>query len=509
MRMDMELQKLMEGLQYAVIQYPERARMLSVTKLVCDSRDAVPGAVFVCLKGIRSDGHRWIYEACEKGAAAVVVERLVLDGGILSFPKGAVVILVKDTREAFAEMSAAWFSYPAGKLKLIGVTGTKGKTTVTWMIWKMLQAAGIRAGLIGTIVCVIGEKEIPAKNTTPDAFTICEYFARMIEAGCEYAVMEVSSQGVKQKRIEGIPFEVGVFTNLGEDHIGPGEHADAEEYRYYKALFFQQCRVGIGNLDDRQCGYMFRRTNCKKYGFTCQGRKSFSERQDESHSGRILTAEDICVKETKDGPVTEFTVDGTRFSMQMPGRFNVYNALAALQTVRCLGLDISRMAGILAKLQVRGRMERIWLDRSIACYIDYAHNAMSLAQALKTLRGYHPARILLVFGCGGNRAKSRRSEMGETAGRLADLTILTSDNPRFEDPEAIIRDIEEGMKKSGGSYRIIADRREAVAEAIAEAGERDVVLIAGKGHEDYQEVCGVRTPMDDRELIHEAMNRRI
>lgn len=490
----MKLQKLISGLQYAVIRTPQPIENVRISKIVYHSHDVVPGALFVCVKGSANDGHAYVETACRRGAVVVVVEKLVFNGKMLPFPEGVTVLLVKDTREALARMGAVYFEHPARHLKVIGVTGTKGKTTVTWMIYRMLKEAGRRVGLIGTIEHIVGEKRIPAGNTTPESFTIQEYFAKMVEAGCEYAVMEVSSQGIKQKRIEGIPFEVGVFTNFGEDHVGPGEHSCMGEYRYYKSLLFRQCRIGIGNLDDIQCSYMFRRTLCDKYGFTCQKNRK---------NKRILCAERIRFEK---GPATTFYVNGIKYVLGMPGMFNVYNALAALQTIQSLGLDIRTMKSVLAAMQVRGRMERIFMGENIACYIDYAHNAMSLQNVLSTLRCYQPERILLVFGCGGNRTKSRRLEMGETAGRLAHLTFLTSDNPRFEEPEQIIHDIEEGMKKTRGSYRIIMDRREAVRAAVEEAKCGDVVLIAGKGHEDYQEIRGVKFPMDDRELVAEAMN---
>ena len=495
----MKLQKLFACLQYEVIQTPAPVSEMEVPGIVYDSRKAYAGSMFVCLKGALEDGHAYIDEACAKGAAFVVVEKMVLHGEMLRFPEHVTVLLVKDTREALAYISAAWFGYPAAKLKIIGVTGTKGKTTVMNMIYRILSGTGHKTGLIGTIENIMGDEKISSRNTTPESFTIHEYFAKMVEAGCEYAVIEVSSQGIRQKRIEGIEFLIGVFTNFGEDHIGPGEHASLGEYRYYKSLLFRQCEIGIGNLDDIQCQYMFRRTSCRKYGFTCQGRKDGA-----SH---ILQAEKIHFLMGENGPETRFEVSGISCCLEMPGMFNVYNALAALQTVQCLDIDIHSAKEILAKVQVHGRMERVYTDRNIVCYIDYAHNAMSLQNVLVTLKIYNPRRVILVFGCGGNRAKSRRTEMGETAGRLADLTIITSDNPRFERPERIIADIVEGMKRTEGRYEVISDRREAVSAALKMAENGDVVLIAGKGHETYQEVEGIRYPMDDRELVKEAIKK--
>lgn len=494
----MRLKKLLGHLEYAVIQGAEKLGELTIQRVVYDSRKAGRGDLFVCLSGANTDGHRFIGEAAQKGASAFVVEKLVLKGKALRFPANAVVILVRDSREALAHISAVYFGNPAAKLKIIGVTGTKGKTTVTCMIRTLLERAGHKTGLIGTIETVIGEERIPSENTTPESFTIQEYFAKMVEEECEYAVMEVSSQGMKQKRVEGISFLAAVFTNFGEDHIGPGEHETMEEYRYYKSRLFRVCQIGIGNLDDLQCSYMFRHAKCEKYGYTCQ-KDFFSLLSGKKE--KVFAAEQIRFQMENGTPVTCFRVRGEEFCLQMPGLFNVYNALAALTTVHALGITVPGMAGALREMKVRGRMELVTTDKNIACYIDYAHNAMSLAQALTTVREYQPGRIILVFGCGGNRSISRRTEMGEVAGRLADLTVITSDNPRFEEPGKIMEDIRAGMEKTEGEFCMVEDRGEAIRFALREARQGDVVLIAGKGHETYQEIRGVKYPMDDRELV--------
>jgi len=494
----MRLKKLLEQLEYAFIQPADEFETMEIQKVVYDSRKAGKGDLFVCLSGLRADGHAFIREASEKGVSVFVVEKLVQSGEMLRFPAKATVILVKDSREALAHISAAYFGNPADKLKIIGVTGTKGKTTVTWLLHTLLEGAGHKSGLIGTIETIIGKEKIPSENTTPESFTIQEYFAKMVEEGCEYAVMEVSSQGIKQKRVEGISFLAAVFTNFGEDHIGPGEHENVEEYRYYKSRLFRQCRIGIGNLDDLQCSYMFRHARCEKYGYTCQ-KDYFSYLSDRKE--KVLTAERIHFQVEQGVPVTYFSVCGEEFVLQMPGLFNVYNALAALQTLHVLGMNIFERKEEIRLVNVRGRMELVSTQKNIACYIDYAHNAMSLKEVLMTIRSYHPRRIILVFGCGGNRSASRRTEMGETAGRLADLTVITSDNPRFEKPDEIMEDIREGLRRTKGDYRMVEDRREAVRFALDEARPGDVVLIAGKGHETYQEIQGVKYHMDDRELV--------
>lgn len=498
----MKLCVLLEKIQHAVIKMPGSEEEMEIRGITCNSQKAEENSLFVCIQGSRSDGHEYIEEAGRRGASCVLVEKLVSGGRMLKFPEHMAVILVKDTREALAGISSIWFGNPAGQLKVIGVTGTKGKSTVAVMIREMLESLGEKCGLIGTIENDLGNEVVTSPNTTPDAFTIQEYFAKMIEAGCHYVVMEVSSQGIKQHRIDGIWFEIAVFTNFGEDHIGPGEHASLGEYRYYKSRLFEQCRIGIGNLDDVQCSYMFQRKCCAKYGFTCREK----ERQERGvRNSHVLTAEKIQFLIEGGELKTVFYADNRKYELALPGKFNVYNALAALQTVSCLGFDREKAGDVLKHLTVRGRMEQVDAGGDFLCYIDYAHNAMSLEEVLKMLKIYGPERILLVFGCGGNRAGSRRGRMGKVAGELADLTIITSDNPRWEDPVKIMADIEDGIRETSGVYQMIPDREDAVRFAVEMARRGDILLIAGKGHENYQEIQGIRYPMDDRELVRKAI----
>ena len=504
----MKLWVLLEKVQHAVIKMPEAEEEMEIRAITCDSRKAEENSLFVCIQGNQADGHDYIEEAGRRGASCILVEKLVSGGRMLKFPEYAAVILVKDTREALARISSIWFENPASHLKVIGVTGTKGKSTVAVMIRQMLESLGEKCGLIGTIENHLGNEVVTSPNTTPDAFTIQSYFAKMVEAGCHYVVMEVSSQGIKQHRIDGIWFEIAVFTNFGEDHIGPGEHASLGEYRYYKSLLFEQCSIGIGNLDDAQCGYMFQRKTCRKYGFCCQEKEWCGCEKKELDGWKkrhVMMADRLQFLKENGELKTIFYVDEKRYELTLPGRFNVYNALAALQSVRCLGFDPEKAGKILAKLRVRGRMERVAAGEGISCYIDYAHNAMSLQEVLSTLRLYRPERILLVFGCGGDRAGSRRTKMGRVAGKFVDLTIITSDNPRWEDPERIIGEIVDGIRETNGRYRVIQDRAEAIRLAAELTQPGDVLLIAGKGHENYQEIRGVRYPMDDRQLVREAV----
>ena len=505
----MRLVSLLTCLEYAVIQSAIPADELMITGISYDSRTTEKGNLFVCLRGYENDGHKYIQEAVGKGAEAVMIESLTGDGELLLLPRGTTVILVEDTREALAYLAAAWFRYPARKLSIIGVTGTKGKTTVSNLLKSVLEAKGKNCGYIGTIGVQIAKKSYPIKNTTPESFTIHQYFAKMVEAGCEYVVMEVSSQGMKYKRVEGICFEAAIFTNFGEDHIGQGEHESMEEYRHCKAMLFRQCKIGIGNVDDAEFPYMLANPPCVKYGFgLSKNRRMWVGRSDYPDSQQVLLAEGIRFVNGSGGPCTRFCAGNQEYALSLAGVFNVYNSLAVLQTLNALKLldemDEKQAGNIFLTGTVAGRMERVLAEKNIACYVDYAHNAMSLEQALNALRSYGPGRIITVFGCGGNRAKSRRTQMGNVSGSLSDLTIITSDNPRFESPAHIMEDIEEGVKETGGRYQMIEERSAAIRQALCLAVSGDIILVAGKGHEQYQEIEGVKFPMDDRILIEEA-----
>ena len=482
----MKLTKLLERLEYKVVRGSDQ---IEVTELINDSRKVSEGSVFVCISGAVSDGHSYVAEVAEKGAAAVVVE---ID---VEAPEGLTVIRVEDTRYALALMSASYFDYPAEKLKVIGITGTKGKTTTTYMVKSILEEVGHKVGLIGTIEALIGDRAIPASNTTPESYTIQNYFAQMVEAGCDSVVMEVSSQGLMLHRTAGIPFEIGIFTNLGEDHIGPNEHKDFEDYKRCKGLLFKQCRIGIGNVDDQWFADVFRGATCRVETF------GFSEKADL----RAVDVEHISrpgylgVKYHVTG-LMDFDVE-----IDIPGEFSVYNSLTAIAVCRHFDVPVEKIQKALKVAKVKGRIEMVKVSDEFTLMIDYAHNAMSLESLLRTLRDYEPGRIVTVFGCGGNRSRTRRYEMGEVSGKLSDFTIITSDNPRFEEPQAIIDDIITGIKKTDGKYIDICDRKEAIRYAIRHGQPGDVIILAGKGHETYQEIRGVKYDMDDRVLIREVL----
>lgn len=482
----MKLDKLLERLQYEVVQGSDETE---ITTLVNDSRKVEAGSVFVCISGAVSDGHRFAADVAAKGAAAVVVEKDV------EVPSDVTVIKVADTRYALALMSAAYFGYPADKLKIIGITGTKGKTTTTYMIRSILEGVGHKVGLIGTIEAIIGDETIPAANTTPESYTIHEYFSRMVEAGCDSVVMEVSSQGLMLHRTAGIPFEIGIFTNLGKDHIGPNEHKDFEDYKRCKAMLFKQCRLGIANVDDKYFPDLFKDATCRveTFGFSKDADLRAEDVELVSRPGYLGVAYHVA-------GLMDFDVE-----IDIPGTFSVYNSLTAIAVCRHFGVPVEKIKEALKKAKVKGRIEMIKVSDEFTLMIDYAHNAMSLESLLTTLKEYHPKRLVCLFGCGGNRSKDRRYEMGEVSGRLADLTIITSDNPRFEEPQAIIDDIKTGIGKTDGKYVEICDRKEAIKYAIQHGQPGDVIVLAGKGHEDYQEIKGVKYPMDERVLIAEVL----
>jgi UDP-N-acetylmuramoyl-L-alanyl-D-glutamate--2,6-diaminopimelate ligase len=462
---------------------------VNVNELVYNTAKVTKECMFVCIKGAAFDSHDAAAQAAEGGAVVIVAERPV------QVPEGTTVVLVSDTRYALALISAAYFDYPARKLRVIGITGTKGKTTTTFMIRSILEHAGIRTGLIGTIETIIGERHIPACNTTPESYTIQEYFAQMVGAGCQVVVMEVSSQGLKLNRTAGIPFEIGIFTNLAPDHIGPNEHESFEEYMECKGRLFRQCKVGIANVDDAHCMQVMEGHTCtlETYGFSGEADLKASDMELVSRPGYLG------VKYNVSG-LMNFPVE-----IDLPGKFSVYNSLVAIAVCRHFDIPREDMIAALKVAETRGRIEKIMVSDDFTLMIDYAHNAMSLESLLTTLKEYHPKRLVCLFGCGGNRSRMRRFEMGEVSGRLADLTVITSDNPRFEEPQAIIDDIRTGMEKTDGKYVEIIDRKEAIRYCIKHGQPGDVIVLAGKGHEDYQEIKGVKYPMDERVLIQEVL----
>ncbi len=482
----MQIAKLLEKLDYTLL---SGSIDTEITTLVYDSRKVVEGSVFVCISGTVRDAHDFIPDVVGKGAVAVIVEKNV------AIPEGVTIVKVENSREALAYMAAAYFDYPAEKLKTVGITGTKGKTTTTYMVKSILDSAGIKTGLIGTIETIIGEKRIPSANTTPESYIVQEYFYEMVEAGLDAVVMEVSSQALMLHRVSGFTFDVGVFTNLEPDHIGENEHKDFEDYMHCKSLLFQQCRLGIFNGDSEHVEGILKGHTCEvqTYGYG---------------DGNDLRAENVELKTEHGALGVCYHVGGLMnfdVEVNVPGSFSVYNSLTAIAICNYFGVEVDKIKEAMLHVSVKGRIEIVPVTKRYTLMIDYAHNAMALESLLTTLREYEPGRLVCLFGCGGNRAKSRRYEMGEVSSKLADLTVVTSDNPRNEEPMDIINDILIGVHKAKGEYVTIPDRKEAIAYCMENAQDGDIIVLAGKGHEDYQEIKGVKHHMDERELIAEII----
>ncbi len=459
-----------------------------ISEIQVDSRKVSSNCLFVCIKGANSDGHQFISQVIRDGCTALIVE----DG--VEVPQGITVIRVQNTREALAKVSAAYYGHPARKLQTIGITGTKGKTTTTYMIRSMLESVQLKTGLIGTIEVIIGDQHIPANNTTPESILVQQYFYEMVQAGCTHVVMEVSSQGLMLHRVSGFTFDYGIFTNLESDHIGPNEHKDFEDYLQCKSILFKHCKCGIANFDDEHTKRILEGNHCEtiiQYGF---------------QNGADILAGNISLERQNGEIGISFPVSGLvndTFVVNAPGRFSAYNAMAALTVAYHLGVDHEQIKRGLKSIHVKGRVEPVSVSDDFTMLIDYAHNAMSLKSLLLTIKEYDPGRLVVLFGCGGNRSRDRRFEMGEISSNIADLTIVTSDNPRFEEPKAIIEDILTGVKKGTGEYVMIEDRKEAIKYAITHAKKGDIIILAGKGHETYQEIKGIKYDMDERVMIRE------
>lgn len=482
----MKLVQLLERLEYTCLQGTTEQE---ITKVEADSRKAGEGSLFICIRGAVADGHTFVPAVVAQGTKAIVSEEP------LKVPEDVTVILVKDTRYAMAVIAAAYYGYPGDELKVIGITGTKGKTTTTYMVKSILENAGYKVGLIGTIETIIGDTVIPSANTTPESLLVQKYFRQMLDAGCDCAVMEVSSQGLMLHRTAGFTFEIGIFTNIEPDHIGPNEHTSFEHYLECKKMLLRQCKIGIVNRDDEHFEQMVEGHTCKleTYGFS-------QEADLRAVDARLVTGKGTLGIAYQLEGLLHFPVE-----IDLPGKFSIYNSLTAIAICRHFQVSEENICKALKVAKVKGRIEMVKVSDEFTLMIDYAHNAMSLESLLTTLKEYRPHRLVCLFGCGGNRSRDRRFEMGEVSGRLADLTIITSDNPRNEEPQEIIDDIKVGISKTKGNYVEIIDRKEAIAYAIHHGEPGDIIVLAGKGHEDYQEIKGKKYPMDERVLIADIL----
>ncbi|HIR85362.1 MAG TPA: UDP-N-acetylmuramoyl-L-alanyl-D-glutamate--2,6-diaminopimelate ligase [Candidatus Galloscillospira excrementavium] len=449
---------------------------------VCyDTRELAPGELFVALPGYKTDGHRFLAEAVEKGARAAVCQRAPAAPGPW--------IVVPDARAALAVLSANWFGHPAEELNVLAVTGTNGKTTTTYLLKSVLERVlGARVGLIGTNQNLIGDTALPAHRTTPESWEVQKLLREMADGGCTWAVMEVSSHALVLHRVDGIPFRAGIFTNLTRDHLD--FHGTMEAYRDAKGLLFRQCGTAVLNLDDEAGRYFAQTVSVPKY--------TYSENKDAAD----LTAKNLRLFPDR----VEFeavTLGGiSRVRLPIPGGFSIYNALGVIACTQALGLPLAEVAAALGEAKgVKGRIEVVPTPAPYTVLIDYAHTPDALVNILTTARDFTAGRLICLFGCGGDRDRTKRPIMGSIAGELADVAVVTSDNPRTEDPEAIIGDILSGMEGSGAKRLVEPDRRSAIRLALSLGQAGDVIVLAGKGHETYQEVDGVQHHLDEREEV--------
>ncbi len=446
-----------------------------------DSRKTKPGDLFVAMEGYETDGHKFISMAVEKGAAYVLCQRK---------PEAEIpYVLTGDSRAALAQVGKNWYGDPAASMTLIGVTGTNGKTTTTYLLKDVLeQAAGAKVGLIGTNQNMIGSEAVPTERTTPESFELQGLFRRMADAGCTHVVMEVSSHALYLKRVDGIRFAAGIFTNLTQDHLD--FHGTMENYCGAKALLFRRCEAGIYNADDPWSAQIMDGATCRKV--------SVSE-----HSGDLVAQN---IQLSAEGVSFEAVSAGERVPIHLgiPGGFMVYNALGVLAAAQALGVPLADSAQVLRRsAHVKGRVEVVPTPWDYTVLIDYAHTPDALENVLASIRGFAKGRTVVLFGCGGDRDRTKRPKMGAIAARLADFVVVTSDNPRTESPSGIIAGIVEGLAGTKTPYVVVENRVEAIRFAMDHAQTGDVLLLAGKGHETYQVVGHEKRHLDEREVVAE------
>ncbi len=468
------------------VEYSGTVQDCEISAITCDSRQVEPGSVFFCIPGLKFDGHDHAQQALEKGAAAIVVQR---DLGLQS------QILVKDSRYAYGIMCGNFFGNPSRKLKLMGVTGTNGKTTITYLMKQILEKAGKRVGLIGTIHNEIADMVLPARHTTPDSLQLHAMFARMVEAGCEYVVMEVSSHALDQHRTAGCKFTTAAFTNLTQDHLD--YHNSMEEYYQAKKRLFENCETAIINLDDAYGKRLLNETSCKAFTFACKT------------SAADYTAHDI--QSGSQGSRFMLMADAKlmRIGFCMPGVFSVSNALAAAVSCIAAGIDLDTAAkGLEACHGVPGRVEILPTNTDYTIIRDYAHSPDGLKNVLETVREFATGRVVTLFGCAGNRDRTKRPIMAEVVARLSDFCILTSDNPRDESPQTIVEDALPGLKQHKTTpYKVIVDRYDAIKWALENAMPNDILILAGKGHEDYQVLDFGTIHFDEKQIVLELLEK--
>lgn len=471
---------------------------VEINEIKNSSNEVKKGDMFVAIDGFDTDGHKYIEEAIKNGAKVIMAQIDKISKEIISkVPQDVTIILTKDTRHAISICACNFYKNPSKKLKLIGVTGTKGKTTTTFMIKSLLEKQGLKVGLIGTICTYIGTENLGDNDrTTPESLELQQLLRRMVDEKCDVVVMEVSSQSLKLGRVDGCKFDIGVFTNFSKDHISKKEHPNMEDYFESKIKLFKMCKHGFINSDDvyaNKLPQMVPECEFKTYGID---------------NPSDLLAKDITVTNSYADFKVKLDGKNERVKTGIPGRFSVYNSLAAISVAARFVVSTENIKQALLNIRVPGRSELVNNDKELTIMIDYAHTPESLENILTTVREYTQGKVICVFGCGGDRDKGKRPMMGKISGVLANHTIITSDNPRNEKPEDIVEQIEKGIKMTKGSYECIVDRKEAIKKAIKIATKRDIVVIAGKGHELSQEIKNKKYPFDEREIVKSILKNK-
>nr|WP_297572348.1 UDP-N-acetylmuramoyl-L-alanyl-D-glutamate--2,6-diaminopimelate ligase [uncultured Peptostreptococcus sp.] len=487
----MKLSELLAGLDYISNRSQDQLKECEIDNICYDSRKASQNGIFVAIKGETVDGHDYIDSAYQKGCRVFVVN------DNMELAEDATMIIVDDSRNCLSHISANFFGNPSRDLKVVGVTGTKGKTTITNYLRTVLTKSGLNTGVIGTNGVFYNDYAGKTINTTPESYELHKTIREMVDAGVKCLAMEVSSGGLMMERVNHIDFDIGIYTNLSPDHIGPKEHPTFEDYRNCKSRLFSLCRHGIINLDDDHAAYMIDKANCDI--------ETFSIKADSDYR-----AQDISLTRTETSLGVDFdyvTRDGqtTRTHIASPGEFSVYNALAVIAAANYLSIDKDKMLLALSTAQVDGRVQVLPSIPNITVVLDYAHNGVSLENVLETLLKYQPKRLICVFGSIGGRAALRRKELGDVAARLCDVSILTTDNPDDEDPMDIINDIGESFVDSKCQVYKIVDRPQAILKGIEIAKPGDMVVVAGKGHEKYQIIKGQRVFYDEKAEVLKAI----
>ncbi|SFJ58238.1 UDP-N-acetylmuramoyl-L-alanyl-D-glutamate--2,6-diaminopimelate ligase [Thermoflavimicrobium dichotomicum] len=484
----MELREILHLTPYKLLQ---GSLDIEVDDIAFDSRKVTPNTMFVCIPGFKRDGHQFIPQSLEKGATVLVVEKEVSH-----IPENVTVIKVESSRKALPQLSSIFFGEPTKDVNLIGITGTNGKTSVSFLISKILRTAGRKVGVTGTVCKQVGDKVIPFDTTTPttpEASDLQRLFKLMLDEGAQDIVMEVSSMALELGRVDACRFKVGVFTNFTQDHLD--DHGTMENYKNAKLKLFNRCEANVINLDDPLSAEILEIATGSiiTYGI--------------NHQEADLTASDIIISAEGVRFTMNYNGDEQCIFLRIPGKFSVYNALAAAGACLNLGITLKEIAdGLAAVKGVRGRFESFHTPGGYSVIVDYAHSPDSLENVLTTVREFAKGRIITVFGCGGDRDPSKRPNMGKVAGQLSDCCVLTSDNPRSEDPIKILQDIEVGIKETNCPYKKFVDRKEAIYFAMQSAQPQDVIIIAGKGHENYQEIKGTKIRFDDAEVVKEFLS---